>query len=68
MAKSKIKLIKTHCELCNKEIYTANQSLYGLDQLKSKFGIKCENCVTENKKMELLDVMGTKIAEKLSNL
>lgn len=61
----RITLIKTNCHRCNKELMTASESLYGLNEEKQKFGTLCKSCVSHDEKMQIHEVIGNKILEKV---
>ena len=58
-----MKLTKTHCQRCGKEIYKTEKSLYGLDNLKNQIGDICKNCTTEDEKHEINLAVGQGILE-----
>ena len=57
-----MKLTKTHCQRCGKEIYKTEKS-YGLDNLKNQIGDICEACATEDEKHEINLAVGQGILE-----
>ena len=59
--RKRIGLVKTKCERCGKEVYTASRSAFGKqgDVLKKKWGIICEDCVTPD---ELHQIMQDQVA------
>jgi DNA-directed RNA polymerase subunit RPC12/RpoP len=44
MARLKVRLVQVRCKRCGKEVQAASRSLYGLDALKAKFGVICQDC------------------------
>lgn len=53
MHKKRFELQKTTCQRCGKDIYTGNRSLYGMDDLKAKYGRICSACMTEAERQEM---------------
>jgi Zn-finger protein len=60
----KIKLLKTNCKVCGNELYTTNKSLAEIESFKSKYVLKCKNCVSENEQHEILDLISIHIINK----
>jgi len=55
-----MKLTKTHCQRCGREIYKTEKSLY---DLKNQFGDICEACATDEEKHEINLAIGQGILE-----
>lgn len=52
-----IQVYETTCIRCGKTIYTANRSIYGLDDLKARLGRVCEACCTPEENHEIQEAM-----------
>ena len=61
--KSKIRIETTTCRRCGKNLTTFSRSLWGLNDLKEKFGRICSDCVTADEDFEMNRQIGKSIAE-----
>ena len=57
---------ETTCKRCGKTIYTADRSIYGLDELKARLGRVCETCVTPEENQEIQEAMANCLLQKVN--
>lgn len=50
--KRRIRLVKTECKRCGKEIYTTNRAVLA-PKAKAKYGPLCEDCCTPEENNEI---------------
>ncbi len=58
-----IKLNQARCQGCGRTILTASCSVLGLGRLKAIFGVRCNQCVTNEERQALNRTIGEALAE-----
>ncbi|MEG6512386.1 DUF2688 domain-containing protein [Desulforamulus ruminis] len=56
-----IQIVTTQCKRCGKSLVKTNRSLYGMEELKAKFGDICSDCMSNEELGEMLRAQGTGI-------
>lgn len=59
-----IALAEARCSRCDKAIYIATRSVLGLDRLKAKWGIICEDCIEPEERHRMMIEQGEALQEK----
>lgn len=54
MKRPRVQLVPANCQRCERQVYTANRSLFGLDHLKAKWGVLCSSCTTEEEQRQMI--------------
>jgi len=64
MARKRITIETANCKRCGKIVHTTSRALHGLDNLKAKYGIICQDCTSPEELAEINNAIGEALAHR----